>query len=241
MKFTVGPAVILNQPIPIGPLSGATTSPRPALRVTNVTRSGPVGAITYLFEIANSSAFTTIIMNGTAREGINETGFIPTADLPVGQPLFWRATAQDVANGVASAPSAIQSFTTRALTQAELLAQQLGQTLWPGAIPPGTAGHATMGNDAAFGVGWAIQTLHYAPQNVDFQSPDIEMLRLFDLLDRGFDPEGAIAWMQSNGYPTIAFWYPPPEKAVIGLKYVYLAARGKVVTNAIWDVVLRVE
>ncbi len=67
------------------------------------------------------------------------------------------------------------------------------------------------------------------------------MLRIFDLLDRGFDPDGAIGWMNSNGYPTAAVWYPPPEKAVIGLHYVYLASRGKVVTNSIWDIVVRVE
>jgi hypothetical protein len=36
-------------------------------------------------------------------------------------------------------------------------------------------------------------------------------------------------------------WYPPPEKAVIGLHYVYLASRGKVVVNSIWDIVVRVE
>ena len=67
------------------------------------------------------------------------------------------------------------------------------------------------------------------------------MLRFFDLFDRGFDPEAATAWMNANGYPTAALWYPPPEKAVLGLHYVYLASRGKVVTNSSWDIVLRVE
>ena len=47
--------------------------------------------------------------------------------------------------------------------------------------------------------------------------------------------------MNANGYPSIAKWYPGPEKAVLGLKYVYIAARDKVVTNATWDMVLRVE
>ena len=74
-----------------------------------------------------------------------------------------------------------------------------------------------------------------------FQSPDPEMLRVFDLLDRGFDPDGAAVWMNTNGYPTAALWYPPPEKGVIGLQYVYLAARGKNPVNGTWDVVLRVE
>jgi len=47
--------------------------------------------------------------------------------------------------------------------------------------------------------------------------------------------------MRTNGYPTQALWYPPPEKAVIGLHYVYLASRNKIVVNGTWDVVLRVE
>jgi hypothetical protein len=113
--------------------------------------------------------------------------------------------------------------------------------LWPGIQPPGSVGHATMGETGPFGVGWDVTTLHYAPGNVTFQSPDAESLRLFDLLDRGLDPDAAIGWMVTHGYPTNAVWYPPPEKAVIGLHFVYLASRGKVVVNSTWDVVLRVE
>jgi len=239
-KFTVGPAIVVNTPAPIAPLNGATTTPRPALRVTNATRSGPTGPITYLFEVANSAAFTTIIVRATNTEGVNETGFIPTADLPIAT-LFWRATAVDAASGISSAPSAAQSFTTRAFSQAEAVALQLGVPLWPGVTPPGSVGHATMGEPGPFGVGWNVQTLYYAPQNVTFRSPDIEMLRFFDLFDRGFDPDGAVAWMNANGYFTQALWYPPPEKAVLGLKYVYLASRGKVFLNGTWDIVLRVE
>lgn len=240
MKFTMGPAITINPPVPIAPLNGATTSTRPALRVSNASRSGPAGTITYVFEVSNSSAFTTILVTAVVNEGINETGFLPTSDLPQGT-LFWRATARDAANNVSSAASAVQSFTARNLTAAEAIAVRLGITLWPGVQPPGTTGHATMGNDAALGVGWEPQTLYYAPQNVFFQSPDIEMLRYFDLFDHGFDPEGAIGWLRTNGYQTEGVWYPPPEKAVLGLHYVYLAARGKIVTNAIWDIVLRVE
>lgn len=240
-KLTIGPAIAINAPVPIAPLTNAQTAARPALRVANATRTGPAGAITYTFEVATSSAFTTVLAAGTVAEGVNETGFIPAADLPLNTTLFWRATAIDAANGVSSAPSAVQSFTTRLPSQAEAVALQLGVTLWPGATPPGAMGHATMGNDPAFGVGWQPRTLYYAPQNVTFQSPDLEMLRYFDLFDRGFDPDSAVAWMNANGYPSSALWYPPPEKAVLGLHYVYLAARGKVVTNATWDIVLRVE
>jgi len=240
-KFTIGPAVVISTPVPISPLTGQSTDPRPALRVTNVARTGSAGAITYRFEISSTSAFSSIVAAATVAEGVNETGFIPTTDLALNATFFWRATAIDASNGVTSASSAVQSFTTNKPSQASLIAAQLGVVLWPGVQPPGITGHATMGNDPALGVGWAIQTLHYAPGNVNFQSPDVEMLRFFDLFDRGFDPDSVVAWMNSNGYPTNALWYPPPEKAVLGLKYVYIAARGKVSVNGTWDLVLRVE
>jgi hypothetical protein len=241
-KFTVGPAILINAPSPIAPLTGAQTIQRPALRVANVVRTGPAGAITYKFEISTVATFASILMTGFNSEGVNETGFIPPSDLPTTGTLFWRATAMDAANGVTSAPSSVQSFTaSKPPSQAAVLAAELGVPLWPGVTPPGDTGHATMGNDGALGVGWAVQTLYYAPGNVFFQSPDVEMLRVFDLLDRGFDPDGAAAWMNANGYPTNALWYPPPEKGVIGLKFVYIAARGKVSVNGTWDLVLRQE
>ena len=234
-KFTIGAAVTLAAPSPISPLTNAETTPRPALRVTNASRSGSTGAITYKFEVAMDSGFGSIIASGTNTEGVNETGFIPTSDLPTRVLLFWRATAVDVVNSVTSSPSTVQSFTALPLSQAATVAQQLGIVLWPGKVPPGAVGHATMGDN------WQVQTLHYLPGNVFFQSPDEEMLRIFDLLDRGFDPDGAAGWMNTNGYPTAALWYPPPEKAVIGLQYVYLASRNKVFVNGTWEVVLRVE
>lgn len=239
-KFTMGAAVVLGAPSPIAPLTGATTSRRPTLRVTNASRSGPAGAITYRFEISTTSAFNATVVSVTVPEGINETGYIVTTDLNVNTTYYWRATALDATNNVSSTASPIQSFTPNQ-SQAEALAAQIGITLWPGAAPTGQTGHATMGEQGQYGAGWQPQTLYYGPQNVFFQSPDAEMLRIFDLLDRGFDPVGAIDWMNSNGYPTNALWYPPPEKAVIGLHYVYLASRGKVVVNSIWDIVVRVE
>jgi hypothetical protein len=233
-KFTIGGVITLGAPLPIGPLANAETTSRPALRVGNVSRTGPAGPISYRFDIARDSGFTSLVVTGTNGEGLNETGFIPTIDLPTRARLFWRAFAIDAANAVTSPSSTVQSFTPMP-SQAESVAQQLGVALWPGIKPPGSGGQATMGDN------WQVQTLHYLPANVYFQSPDVEMLRVFDLLDRGFDPDGAAAWMNGNGYPTAALWYPPPEKAVIGLKYVYLASRNKVVVNGTWEVVLRVE
>jgi len=241
--FTIGAAVIVNAPTPIAPLTGGIVGPRPAFLVANATHSGSVGAISYLFEVSTSSAFNPIVLSGTVAEGSNnQTGFVANKDLPTNTTLFWRATATDTTNNVSSSPSALQTFATRPFSQAETVAaQQLNQTLWTGNYPSGTTGHATMGDQGPFGVGWNVRTLYYAPQNITFTSPDLEMLRFFDLFDRGFDPDSAINWMNSNGYGTQAVWYPPPEKAVLGLHTVYIAARGKIVTNATWDIVLRVE
>lgn len=111
-KFTIGPAITINAPAPIAPLTGAQTGARPALRVTNAVRQGPAGAISYRFEIANTSSFSSIVMTGTNTEGVNETGFIPPSDLPANVTLFWQATAIDPANNISSAASAAQSFTT---------------------------------------------------------------------------------------------------------------------------------
>jgi hypothetical protein len=241
-KFTVGPAVTIDPPAPIGPLSGTTTQGWPAFIVANSTRSSSTGALAYRFEISTTNNFSNIIVTATVAEQPNRTSFTPSGSQPAAQtPLYWRATAIDQTNNISSAASAVQNITYGRATRQVELAAQIGQTLWPGAQPAGANGHATMGEDPAYGRGWSVQTLYYAPQNVTFQSPDIEMLRYFDLFDRGFDPESAIGWMRSNGYPTEALWYPGPEKAVLGLRYVYLAARGKVVTNATWDNVLRVE
>jgi hypothetical protein len=103
---------LIDAPVPIAPLSGAQTGARPAFRVRNATRQGPAGAITYKFDIAAASSFNPLLMTATVNEGVNETGFIPTSDLPINAPLFWRATALDAANSITGATSAAQSFTT---------------------------------------------------------------------------------------------------------------------------------
>jgi len=235
-KFTVAPLTVLNPPVPIAPLSGSNVPSLVTFRVTNAVRQGAVGALTYKFDIASDPGFASIIATGTVAEQNIETDFAPQSNLPIGPTLYWRATALDAVNNLTSGPNATQSFTARMPSQAEVVAAQLGQPLWPGPIqPPGTFGHATMGDN------WQIQTLHHIPTNTFFQSPTIEMLQIFDLLDRGFDPDGAISWMNGNGYPTAAQWYPPPDKAVIGLAYVYLAARNKITVNGIWDIVLKAE
>jgi hypothetical protein len=225
-KLTVGPAITINAPVPIGPLTGTTTAPRPALRVTNAIRTGPVGPITYRFEISTASTFPSVVATGTNVEGVNETGFIPVADLALDTLLYWRAFAIDAVNGVTSAASAVQSFTPHRPSQADLVAAQLGVTLWPGQQPPGTTGHAVMGSF------WTVEILT-SFDGVRFLNPPLDQVQIFDLLDRGMDPQSAIDWMHSHGYATIAAYYPSVQ--VIGFQFEYMALiRGS------WDIVLKV-
>jgi hypothetical protein len=209
----------------IGPLNGAQTDPRPALRVTNTARTGQAGPITYKFEIDTASTFTSVIVTGSNSEGINETGFIPSSDLPLNTTLYWRATAIDAANGVTSAPSAVQSFTPMQPSQAGIVAAKLGVPLWPGIQPPGTTGHAVMGNF------WNVGTVT-SWDGVTFLNPPLDQLQVFDMLDRGMDPQSAITWMNTHGYPTVAAFYPSVQ--VIGFPFEYMA-----LINGRWDNVLK--
>lgn len=226
-KFTVGPAVTIDPPVPVGPLSGTTTQGWPAFTVTNSTRSSGTGSIAYLFEISTTSNFSSIIASATVAEQPNRTSFTPTAGQPAAQtPLFWRATAIDQTNNISSPVSAVQSIMFgRATRQAELAAQA-GYVLWAGAQPPGTNGHAFMGPN------WDVGTI-VSFDGVRHIKPTLEELQVFDLMDRGMSPDAALAWMNSNGYGTVAVYYSSVQ--VIGFPFEYLA-----LVNGAWEIVIRV-
>jgi hypothetical protein len=185
--------------------------------------------VVYRFDIAASASFNPVIVTGTVSETPNQTSFTPPSGTPAPPQtaLFWRVIAIDPINIVASPPSAAQPFTySDPPTQAAVVAAQEGVILWPGTQPPGTPGHATMGD--AWGVGTPTSF-----NGVTFVSPQLEELQVFDLLDRGLDPQSAIDWMHANGYATIAAYYS--AVAVIGFQYQYMALIG-----SRWDLVLKV-
>jgi hypothetical protein len=227
-KFTIGPAIALDPPVPLTPAAGSTSQGWPAFTVRNATRSGPAGAIAYRFEIATTSAFTSIVLTATVGETINQTTYTPASGLaaPPQNTLFWRAIAVDQTNNVSSPASAVVTFVYGAPTPQAQLAAQQGFTLWPGAQPTGVNGQARMGPN------WQVQTLR-SFDGVTFVSPTIEELRVFDLVDRGYDPAGAIAWMNGNGYATVAVWYPSVQS--IGFPFQYMA----LIAGA-WELVTRV-
>jgi hypothetical protein len=212
-KFTIGPAISLSAPVPVAPLSGSATSDRPTFTATDSIVAGLAGSLTYVFEIADNAGFNPIAATGTVAETAGQTSFAPTVSLPTAKTLYWRVTAIDRTNSISSAPSTPQTFTAT-------------NPLWPGQPPPAGSGHATLGD------GWATQTLT-SFDGVRFDSPTLEARRIFDLLDRGLDPQGALDWMNSNGYPTSAVYVPSSQ--AFGFQFQYMA-----LINGRWSLVLRI-
>jgi hypothetical protein len=227
-QFTIGPLVSISAPTPVSPANGASTTTEPTLVVNNSTTTGPVGPITYRFDISTSQTFATVQVTGQGVVGTTQTSFTPPSELVLNTTYYWRATAIDVANVIASPSSAVQSFIASipAITVAGAIAAQEGFVLWGAVQPPGTPGHARLGN--GWDVGYLIDV-----HGVRFLNPLPEALRVFDLIDRGMSPQGAIDWMNSNGYYSNAFWYPGPQ--VVGFTHCYVAF-----INGKWDMVQKV-
>jgi len=113
-QFAIGPAVTIQAPTPVSPLSGAgTTVERPALTVRNATRTGPATSISYRFEISTTSAFAVIFTSGTVAEQATSTTFTPSVDLASNTTYYWRASATDAGSQVTSAYSTAQQFKTQ--------------------------------------------------------------------------------------------------------------------------------
>lgn len=222
------PSIVINAPTPAGPSDGTSSVGWPTLTVNNAVRTGAAGTITYRFDISTTSDFTNIIVTASVSEGAGQTSFTPNVTpLPADQTtLYWRAVAIDAQNAVQSPASATQSFKeSNPPTKAAQIAAQQGVTLWSGVVPPGTPGQATMGN------GWGVGNL-VSFDGVKFLSPTLDELQVFDCMDRGMQPQQAIDWMHSHGYPTPAAWFP--DVAVIGFAHQYIALIG-----GRWDMVLR--
>ncbi|MDE3153499.1 MAG: hypothetical protein KGN76_00230 [Acidobacteriota bacterium] len=95
-SFTVYTPVVINAPTPVSPTGGTTvTSTTPALVVTNATHTGPAGALTYTFQIAQDQAFSTGLVSGTVAEGTSQTQFTPASALAYSTTFYWRARAAD--------------------------------------------------------------------------------------------------------------------------------------------------
>ncbi len=222
------PVVSITVPTPVGPVGGATSFGWPTFTVNNATKTNTTNPLVYRFDISSREDFASVAFSATVPETPDRTSYTPpsTQQAPSEGALYWRAIAIDQSNAVQSSASAVQSFTYYLNTEQNRIAAELYGGLWSGARPTGTHGRT------ALGPGWQVRTIR-SFDGVTFQSPPLEILRTYDLLDLGYDPDGAINWMRSNGYPTAAVWYP--SVAAIGFQFQYMA-----LIRGAWELVVRV-
>jgi hypothetical protein len=115
VNFNLGAAVDLQAPQPDSPAVNATVAGvRPTFVINNAGRTGPAGTIYYRFEVAESTAFTTLAASGTVAEQngpSGKTSWTPDIDLAPGKNLYWHVRTTDPANNVTSAFSNTRMFT----------------------------------------------------------------------------------------------------------------------------------
>jgi len=96
VNFNVFTPIVIQAPVLVSPALNATTDGiRPSFVVTDAVRSGPVGAITYQIEVADSSTFANKIAVWTAPEQPNQTTLTINQDLAYGSVYYWHVRAAD--------------------------------------------------------------------------------------------------------------------------------------------------
>ena len=236
-QFKIGGQVTIAAPTPVTPPNGGIiTIAGTALTVNNAAKTGPAGPVTYKFDVSSSASFSPILATGTVSEGASTTTFTPSITYTASTTYYWRVTVTDATNGVVTT-SATFSFSAISSIQV-LLAYEEGQTLWPGAQPSGTNGHSSLGS------GWDVANAVYV-DGTPYVTPQIEALRVFDLLDRGMSPPDALAWMQANGYSTGGAVYYDAPLYVIGFHFQYMAGinglNGQPTASGQWNLTQRAE
>jgi hypothetical protein len=111
--FDVFTPIVIREPVPTAPAPNATvTTLRPPFTVTNAQRSGPVGAISYLIEVASDGGFGNKIAAWTAAESSgSQTTFNLPRDLAYNTVYYWHVRAFDpTTTGPWSATRAFQTF-----------------------------------------------------------------------------------------------------------------------------------
>src|SRR5713226_9088970 len=94
--FDIFTPIVIDAPAPVSPGVNVTIDNiRPHFTFANAPRSGPVGAITYLVEVADSDAFTNKIAQWTGAEQPNQTTLEIPVDLAYNKVYYWHVRAYD--------------------------------------------------------------------------------------------------------------------------------------------------
>jgi hypothetical protein len=112
-SFSVYTPVVIQAPTPTTPSNGAAVSNlKPTLTVNNANHTGPVGALSYYFQVASDPNLSNLVTSGIVAEGVGSTNFALQATLTGSQTYYWRARAADVSH--TGTFSQVFSFTTPA-------------------------------------------------------------------------------------------------------------------------------
>lgn len=94
--FDVFTPIVIGAPAPIAPINNVTVdSPHPRFQFTNAPRSGPVGPIQYVIEVADADGFGNKLAVWTVAEQNGQTQLESPQDLPPIKQLFWHVRAAD--------------------------------------------------------------------------------------------------------------------------------------------------
>jgi hypothetical protein len=136
--FVVVNLVEIQPPLPLAPISAVKVSSRsPQFIVQNSSRSGPAGAVSYRFEVAEDQAFGSPVAVFTVPEQTGQTKYTLTFDLKGDTKHYWRVRGGD--SKVVGAWSLTQSFVTPA-------APAPTPTPTPGPTTPPSGGWPTTGS-----------------------------------------------------------------------------------------------
>jgi hypothetical protein len=95
-NFDVFTPIVINAPGLVSPAPNSTAdSIRPSFVVNDAPRSGPVGAITYLIEVADSGTFANKVATWTAGEQPGQTTLTSPVDLSYSKVYYWHVRASD--------------------------------------------------------------------------------------------------------------------------------------------------
>ena len=95
-SFDIFTPIVIDVPGLTAPAPNSTVlNLRPTFTMTNSPRSGTVGAITYLIELADSDSYANKVATWTAAETPNQTNLVSPVDLAYGKVYYWHARAYD--------------------------------------------------------------------------------------------------------------------------------------------------
>lgn len=95
-SFFVFPHAAINPPVALAPVGNSIVgNTTPSLRVQNATVVGPVGALSYEFQVAKDQGFTQLVAAGIILEGTGGTTTFTSSALPGSLTFYWRVRASD--------------------------------------------------------------------------------------------------------------------------------------------------